>query len=271
MSYQLSSYVMNAKHTLFSVALTISFAGAFAFAANEAIPLRPLEVPAVTKWVAPECMPAGYEDATVMVSFILKTTGEPTDIRVVSPHDAELEKCLRPALEQCRFTPVVKNGAAVDTKVMLPMVFQRWEEPSKAPLQVGAIPAAAAAPADQLAAASQDKNTHPAMFHINAVTRDSQMIVADGSDEASVKKALGQPEKLSSRVWAFDKFSGLTNDASEHCCQSLLVCFENQRVVALALVNELGKSHVVEQLKANPNYVVSRLADLHQASALATK
>lgn len=260
---------MNAKRTRFSVALIISFVGAFAFAANEVIPLRPLDVPAITKWVPPTSLPAGDEDATVMVSFILKTTGEPADIRVVSPRDAALEKCLLPALAQCRFTPVIKNGVAVDTKVMLPMMFNRWDEEAKASIQVGAV--SAAAPVDQLAAAAQDENTHPAMFHLNAITRGGKMIVADGADETAVRSALGQPEQLSATVWAFAKFSGQSAEANRHGCDTLLVSFEDQRVVALALVNELGQWHVAEQLKFNPNYVASRLSDLHQATALASK
>lgn len=260
---------MNAKRTLCCVALIISFAGAPALAANEVIPLRPLDVPSITKWVAPDTLPAGYEDATVMVAFTLKTTGEPVDIRVVSPRDSALEKCLLPAVAQCRFSPVIKNGVAVDTKVMLPMVFKRWEEPSEAPLQVGALQAAAAT--EQLTAAAQDENTHPAMFHINAITRGSQTIVGDGTDQAAVRNALGQPEKLSTNVWAFAKFGGLSDTTNRHGCDTLLVTFENDRVVALALVNELGKWHVAEQLKFNPNYVASRLANLHQATALASK
>ena len=260
---------MNPKIRLFRVALLGSLFCTFAFAANEKITLRPLDLPVVTKWVNPDYMPARYENSTVIVTMILDVTGQPRDIKIIEPRDPLLEKCLIPALAQCRFTPAQKAGVAVEAKVVLPVKIPLFDEDAGAPTQIGALEAVV--PRAPQSAVPHDHDNHPAVFHVNAITLSGQKVLTDGATAAMVRDSLGSPEKISANVWAYANFSGMCEDADVHGCNTVLVAFKNDHVAAIALVNNRAKERMTEELNIFPNSLAERLQVMHEATAVAAK
>jgi TonB family protein len=57
----------------------------------------------------------------VKVGFVVNTAGYASDISVVSSTDTELADAVVAAVKQWRFTPAQHNGAAVATRVILPV------------------------------------------------------------------------------------------------------------------------------------------------------
>lgn len=79
------------------------------------------DVPVVTKVVNPTDLPQRSQGMTIDVSFTVDASGQPRNIRLLSVSDSALEKKLIPALSQWRFAPVLKNGAPVSTRVVMPL------------------------------------------------------------------------------------------------------------------------------------------------------
>ncbi|MEO7598321.1 MAG: energy transducer TonB [Opitutus sp.] len=71
--------------------------------------------------VSPSDVSPRYVGAQVKLSFTVDTKGIPTGLSVVSSPDAALAKVVMDAVAQWRFSPAQKNGAAVATKVVLPV------------------------------------------------------------------------------------------------------------------------------------------------------
>lgn len=77
-------------------------------------------VPVPVKVVSPKIsVPLGTE---VILEFIVDKTGVPRDITVVSSNDAKLAEKAVEVVAEWRFTPVLKDGVTVDTKVKLPFI-----------------------------------------------------------------------------------------------------------------------------------------------------
>jgi TonB family protein len=57
----------------------------------------------------------------VKVGFVVNTAGYTSDISVVSSTDTDLADAVVAAVKQWRFTPAQRNGAAVATRVVLPV------------------------------------------------------------------------------------------------------------------------------------------------------
>jgi TonB family protein len=78
------------------------------------------EIPVPVAVVAPvaHSWDVGQE---VQVGFTVNTAGYPSDISVVSSTDTELADAVVTAVKQWRFTPAQRNGAAVATRVVLPV------------------------------------------------------------------------------------------------------------------------------------------------------
>jgi TonB family protein len=57
----------------------------------------------------------------VKVGFTVNTAGYTSDIQVVSSSDTEFAAAVVAAVKQWRFTPAQRNGAAVATRVVLPV------------------------------------------------------------------------------------------------------------------------------------------------------
>ena len=76
----------------------------------------PVPVTVVTPTVGPE-----YAGATLQLEFVVDATGKPAEFSVKSPADDTLATAVIQGVKQWRFTPVVKNGLPVATKVSLPV------------------------------------------------------------------------------------------------------------------------------------------------------
>lgn len=78
-------------------------------------------VPVPVAVVTPRIVSSEYVGAKVEVAFTVDAQGTPTNLAVVSSPDAMLAKVIVDAVKKWRFTPVLKNGTAVATKVVLPI------------------------------------------------------------------------------------------------------------------------------------------------------
>lgn len=74
--------------------------------------------------VAPEDVPHRFANTTVRVSLTLDATGCPSNIRVISPNAAYLDKSVVAALSQWRFSPMVRDGSPVAQNVVLPLTLK---------------------------------------------------------------------------------------------------------------------------------------------------
>ncbi len=76
----------------------------------------PVPVAVVTPSVGP-----GYHGALVQLEFVVDAAGKPVDLAVKSAPDDTLASIVLDAVKQWKFTPAVKDGVAVETKVLLPV------------------------------------------------------------------------------------------------------------------------------------------------------
>jgi len=261
---------MKTKYILLGAALLGSLLNVTAFAANELMELRPLKKsdrPVLTKVVAPTSVPATYVGSTVMVSLTVNAAGEPRNIRILDPDDLALTNKLLPVLSQWRFDPVSKDGVRVESKVLLPIKLTCDSISDELPLQIGALKVAFAH-GKQLVA-TRDKDGHPAMYHVNAIDRDGQIVLRDTAPESAVRECLGEPERLSDNVWAYPGFCGMSENADRHGCDTVLISFHDHRVDAIALVNDRAMRLTAAQLKTDQTYVENTLRVMHVATAIA--
>lgn len=114
---------MKKSSLLACAALTgVLFSGLSIASATEKTPKAELPRPIVV--VAPQDVPQRFSNTTVSVGMTLDEKGCPTDIRVIAPNSAYLEKSIVPAIAQWRFTPMVKNGVPVSQEVVLPLTLK---------------------------------------------------------------------------------------------------------------------------------------------------
>ncbi len=64
---------------------------------------------------------AGYAGSVVQLEFVVDATGLPTDLKVMSSPDRTVAEAVVGAVKQWRFTPAVRDGSPVATKVVLPV------------------------------------------------------------------------------------------------------------------------------------------------------
>jgi TonB family protein len=76
----------------------------------------PVPVSVVAPTVGPE-----YTGATVQLEFIVDASGKPASFSVKSASDDTLATAVVQAVKQWRFTPAVKDGSPVATRVILPV------------------------------------------------------------------------------------------------------------------------------------------------------
>jgi protein TonB len=62
-----------------------------------------------------------YIGTSVQIEFVVDTTGKPTDLSVNSSVDSALASSVVDAVKQWRFTPALRDGVPVATKVVLPI------------------------------------------------------------------------------------------------------------------------------------------------------
>ena len=78
-------------------------------------------VPVPVAVVSPSDVSAKYSGAKVELAFTVDAMGTPTNFSVVSSPDDVIAKVIVDAVSKWRFTPAMKDGAAVATKVVLPV------------------------------------------------------------------------------------------------------------------------------------------------------
>lgn len=79
------------------------------------------DMPVPTKVVTPE-VGSEYTGSSVSLAFIVDETGTPRNITVPEATPAELARTLTAAVAKWKFDPLVKDGKAVKSKVVLPML-----------------------------------------------------------------------------------------------------------------------------------------------------
>lgn len=77
-------------------------------------------VPVPIAVVSPSVSP-GYAGATVQLEFVVDTAGKPVDLSIKSAPDDALAATVMDAVKQWRFKPAERDGAPVETKVILPV------------------------------------------------------------------------------------------------------------------------------------------------------
>jgi hypothetical protein len=101
-----------------------------------------------------------------------------------------------------------------------------------------------------LSAASQPDL--PVAFHVQSVNVVSRgnMTIARGSDARDVFFAMKYKnrERLASGVWVFSDFHADSGAQIAQGCRSVVVTFENNRVIDLQLVNQSAKSSIAARL-----------------------
>jgi periplasmic protein TonB len=77
-------------------------------------------IPTPIAVVSPHVVPEDIGQ-TVLVGFVVDTTGRPLDVTVQSDSNRALASAAVNAVKKWRFTPAQKNGAPVATRVILPI------------------------------------------------------------------------------------------------------------------------------------------------------
>jgi protein TonB len=78
------------------------------------------DIPVPISVVAPQV--DGYDiGQAVQVEFVVDTTGHTSEISIKSSSDRDFAAAVVDAVKQWRFTPALRNGAPVATKVILPV------------------------------------------------------------------------------------------------------------------------------------------------------
>ena len=78
-------------------------------------------VPVPVAVVSPSNVSPEYAGTQVELAFTVNSEGKPVNFSVVESPDSVIAKVIIDAVSQWRFTPAQKDGAAVATKVVLPV------------------------------------------------------------------------------------------------------------------------------------------------------
>ena len=85
------------------------------------------DMPVPVKAITPD-VPSVENSVEVEVMFVVDTAGVPREISVADTGDASLEASLAEAVSQWRFRPLLKDGKAITSKVILPVRIIRYED-----------------------------------------------------------------------------------------------------------------------------------------------
>jgi TonB family protein len=85
------------------------------------------DMPVPVKAITPD-VPSVESSVEVEVKFVVDTAGVPRDISVADTGDASLEASLAEAVSKWRFRPLLKDGKAITSKVILPVRIIRYED-----------------------------------------------------------------------------------------------------------------------------------------------
>jgi protein TonB len=114
--------VVNKLVVLASLGVLLPLASAMAAEPYLESSLKGSNVPVPVSVVSPGRVSPDYIGTKLELAFTVDATGTPTNLSVVSSPDALIAKVVMDAVKQWRFTPAQKNGSAVATKVVLPVV-----------------------------------------------------------------------------------------------------------------------------------------------------
>lgn len=112
-----------------SVVATAAVLGGILPLSSFAAVIAPLHAPAATVFAAPApaevVSPTGllrrHAGTVVRLGLTIDAAGRPHDIRILSGQDENLARNLLPAVARWRFTPALKDGTPVETRVVLPV------------------------------------------------------------------------------------------------------------------------------------------------------
>lgn len=105
---------------LLSVALFSASAFAFPYA-DRSNPESSTWLPPQPKAIVAPEFAAEHDGATVNVRLTIDEAGMPHDVRVVSPRDRQLARCIVKAVSQWTFEPAIRDGKAIQTRVTIPI------------------------------------------------------------------------------------------------------------------------------------------------------
>jgi len=98
-----------------SPAIAATLAPVSASPSDDFVPPAPLSV------VVPIRAPAGYENATVKVQFVVDAHGVPHCIDVLGLVPTEARELVIAAVRQWQFSPATRHGTPVSVRVILPL------------------------------------------------------------------------------------------------------------------------------------------------------
>ncbi len=62
-----------------------------------------------------------HDGATVKVKVTIDELGNPSDVKVLAPHDPQLKRQVVKAVEQWKFAPAMRDGKAVKVRAVMPI------------------------------------------------------------------------------------------------------------------------------------------------------
>ena len=100
---------------LFLPALAATPASAILSAPDDFVPPKVLSV------VPPTRAPAGYENATVELEFVVDARGRPQHVCTLGVVSTEGQELVIGAVKKWKFTPATRRGIPVSVRVILPL------------------------------------------------------------------------------------------------------------------------------------------------------
>lgn len=106
---------------------TIVTSGLFAASASAITTVAPaknkvtFEAPAPAKVIQPIRLPSSHRGSVVSLTMNVDASGKPTNVRVMSTSDQKAYKDIIATVSKWEFTPAMKNGKAVPSRIELPL------------------------------------------------------------------------------------------------------------------------------------------------------
>ena len=76
--------------------------------------------PQPTEIVSP-LFASAHDGSTVKVKVTIDEVGNPSDVKVLAPHDPQLKRQVVKAVEQWKFSPAMRDGKAVKVRAIMPI------------------------------------------------------------------------------------------------------------------------------------------------------
>jgi TonB family protein len=115
---------MKIKSLVIATALVVGLFSASAYAyTSDAIGqgVQYLQAPVPIKIVSPTGLPYSLKGETVTLLLTIDAAGQPHNIKIVIGDTPMLRRSLVAAVSQWQFTPALRNGVPVSTKIVMPL------------------------------------------------------------------------------------------------------------------------------------------------------